>query len=75
MTAEDMRIVLRMVGEVDDVIVAHPGQPADYVHADGTIWTWQERWRLAGGHLENGRSVGATLLRLYSLVTRSTRSG
>lgn len=75
MTAEDMRIVLRLVGEADDLIVDHPRQPADYVHTDGKVWTWQEKWRLVGGRLESGRSVGATRLRLYNLLTRSTNSG
>jgi hypothetical protein len=30
-------------------MVDHPGQPGDYVHTDGTIWTWKGRWRPLGG--------------------------
>lgn len=51
---EDMRIVLRgeQIGSAEDPIVVHRGQPGDYVHTDGTVWTWLERWRrLAGTHL------------------------
>jgi hypothetical protein len=48
MTVADSRIVLR-IGGTDDPIVEHPGQPADYVHTDGTVWTWLGRWRLVGG--------------------------
>jgi aminoglycoside 6'-N-acetyltransferase len=46
----ETRIVLlvRAAGEADDPIVDHPGQPGDYVHPDGTVWTWQERWRIVG---------------------------
>jgi len=56
----DTRIVLRDVqkGFADDPIVEHPGQPADYTHTDGTVWTWQERWRIVGG----------IHLRMYELV-------
>jgi len=62
----DSRIVLRgyEIGEVDDPIVDHPGQPADYVHTDGTVWTWQDRWRIVRG----------VHLRLYDIVWRSTDS-
>ena len=53
MTTEDIpkdtHIVLR-IGGVDDPIVDHLAQPADYVHADGTVWTWRQRWRLVGGN-------------------------
>jgi hypothetical protein len=47
----DPRIVLRDYppGELNNVIVDHPEQPADYVHTDGTAWTWRSRWRLVGG--------------------------
>jgi aminoglycoside 6'-N-acetyltransferase len=47
----DTRIVLRAdePGELDDPIVDHPGQPADYVDADGRVWTWEERWRVVNG--------------------------
>lgn len=56
----DTRIVLRggQIGLPDDPIVDHLGQPADYTHTDGTVWTWQERWRIVGG----------VPLRMYDLV-------
>jgi hypothetical protein len=79
MTAPDTRIVLRgrQVSEGNDLIVDHPGQPADYVHTDGTVWTWQGRWRLVGGvrdvH-ERGRIIGRDHLRAYDLVEASTDS-
>ena len=60
MELEDMRIVLRgaQIGLAEDPVVIHSGQPGDYVHTDGTIWTWLERWRpVAGVHL-----------RMYDLV-------
>ena len=49
--APETRIVLRarQAGEADDPIVDHPGQPGDYVHTDGTVWTWEERWRIVSG--------------------------
>jgi ATP-dependent Clp protease ATP-binding subunit ClpA len=67
---EDSRIVLR-TGEhrEDDPIVDHPGQPADYVHSDGTVWTWQQRWRLVGGVRDGERIIGRVHLRAYDLVT------
>jgi hypothetical protein len=38
MTMSDMRIVLRRgASHDDDPIVDHPGQPADYIHTDGTV--------------------------------------
>lgn len=60
MTTPDTRIVLRgrEVGAGNDPIVDHPGQPADYVHTDGTLWRWQDRWRIVGG----------VHLRLYDLA-------
>jgi hypothetical protein len=66
MVTEDARIVLRgdQAGELDDPIVDHPGQPADYVHTDGTVWTWQDRWRIVAG----------VRLRLYDLATCSADS-
>lgn len=67
MTAEDTRIVLR-VGN-DRPIVDHPGQPADYVHTDGTVWTWHRGWHLIGGVREGGWIVGGIRLRAYDLVT------
>jgi hypothetical protein len=57
-------------GESIDLIVDHPGQPADYVHADGTVWTWRERWRPIDGVIdERGGRRGGTHLRVYDLVT------
>jgi hypothetical protein len=51
MTTPDSRIVLRGgdIGLANDPIVDHPGQPADYTHTDGTVWTWRQRWRIVGG--------------------------
>jgi hypothetical protein len=69
MTTEDTRIVLR-TGD-GDPIVDHPGQPEDYVHIDGTVWTWHERWRLVGGVREGDRFIGRQLLRAYDLVIPS----
>jgi hypothetical protein len=69
MTADDTRIVLRFGG--DRVIADHPGQPADYVHDDGTVWTWHDRWHLVGGVLDGQRIVGHTPLRAYDLATPS----
>lgn len=51
---EDMRIGLRgaQIGLAEDTMVIHRGQPGDYVHTDGTVWTWLQRWRLlAGSHV------------------------
>jgi hypothetical protein len=58
--AQDVRIVLRgvQIGLADDPIVDHRGQPADYVHTDGTVWTWRKRWRIVAG----------TRLRMYDLI-------
>jgi hypothetical protein len=67
MTMEEARIVLRTEGG-DDPIVHHPGQPADYVHSDGTVWTWHERWRLVGGVRDGDRIVGRDRLRMYDPV-------
>jgi hypothetical protein len=73
MTAEDTRIALCTWSEDGRVfvIVDHPGQPADYVHGDGTVWTWHQRWHLVGGvpaHDGMGM-VGRTHLRAYDLAT------
>ena len=43
----------------------HPGQPADYVHTDGTVWTWKGRWRPLGG----GQHV-----RVYDLIPDGAES-
>ncbi len=78
MTTPDTRIALRGpdVGEVDDVIVDHLGQPADYVHTDGTVWTWRGRIRLVGGVRVRGGvgRVGSAHLRMYDLVAPGTDS-
>jgi len=72
MAREDTHIVLR-TGGVEDPIVDHPGQPADYVHNDGTVWTWQaRRWRPVGGDRDGERIAGRVVLRLYDLVTPTT---
>jgi hypothetical protein len=61
MTTPDTRIVLRghQIGLAHDPIVDHPGQPADYTHTDGTIWTWKQ---------QRVRIVGGVLLRMYDVV-------
>jgi hypothetical protein len=58
-TAEDTRIVLR-TGGINEPIVDHRRQPADYIHPfpDGPIWSWYQEWRVAGG----------VRLRVYELV-------
>jgi hypothetical protein len=67
-TTENTRIVLG-TGGTNEPIVDHPGQPADYVHTDGTVWTWHERWRLVGGVQDDkGRIFGRIHLRVYDLV-------
>ena len=71
MTAEDTRIMLRADG-ANDQIVDHPGQPADYVHSDGTVWTWHERWRLVGGVRDGDRIINRDRLRMYDLVMPSS---
>jgi hypothetical protein len=51
METPDTRIVLFVstaAGDPNNPIVDHPGQPADYVHTDGTVWTWKGRWRPLG---------------------------
>ena len=47
----DDRIVLRgaKIGLAEDPIVSHHGQPGDYVHTDGTVWTWHKRIRIVAG--------------------------
>jgi hypothetical protein len=62
MDEPDTRIVLfvyEAAGDPRNPMVDHPEQPADYVHPDGTTWTWQGRWRPLGG----GRH-----LRVYDLL-------
>lgn len=41
MTTSDSGIALRSnrTGLATDLIVDHPGQPADYIHTNGTVWT------------------------------------
>jgi hypothetical protein len=75
MRTEDTHIVLRRDGDADDLIVDHPGQPADYVHTDGTVWTWRERWRVVGGEPKGPGRVGGVHLRAYDLVTYEPDSG
>jgi hypothetical protein len=74
MTTPDSRIVLRggQIGLAHDPIVDHPGQPADYVHTDGTVWTWRERWRLVGGVQDDEGWTGRVQLRMYDLVLPGT---
>lgn len=64
MATPDSRIVLRgaQIGLAYDPIVDHPGQPADYVRDDGTIWTWKRRLR----------TVEGVRLRMYDLVEPNT---
>jgi hypothetical protein len=65
---ETTRIVLT-TGSDEDPIVDHPGQPADYSHTDGTVWTWHQRWRLVGGAREGDRISGPVHVRVYDLLT------
>lgn len=51
--------VLTAAGYQRNPVVDHLGQPADYIHTDGTVGTWRNRWRPLGG----GR-----YLRVYDLV-------
>jgi hypothetical protein len=62
MGTPDTRIalfVLTAACEPKNPIVDHPGQPEDYVHTDGIIWTWKGRWRPLGG---------ARYMRVYDLM-------
>ena len=74
------RIALRVsaaAGDPNNPVVDHPEQPADYIHTDGTVWTWRERWRPVGG-VPGPRGwgrVGGHYLRVYDLVTPDTDSG
>jgi len=61
------RIVLR-TGSDEDPTVDHPGQPADYFHTDGTVWTWHQRWRLVGGAREGDQVSGPVHVRIYDLL-------
>jgi hypothetical protein len=63
------RIVLR-TGTDEDPIVDHPGQPADYVHTDGTVWTWHQRWRLIRGARDE-EVAGPVHTRVYDRLTPS----
>ena len=67
-TTPDPRIVLRGDQMAWPTIRSGitPRQPADYIHTDGTVWTWQQRWRLSGPvhqHLH---------MRVYDLVAPGT---
>jgi hypothetical protein len=64
----DTRIILHRPGGTDDQVVDHPEQPADYFHADGSRWTWLERWRLVGGTPYGPGTIGATHVRVYDPV-------
>jgi hypothetical protein len=68
---DDPRIMLRgvRVDDGSDLMVDHPEQPANYRHVDGTLWTWQGRWRIVGGVRLEGRRVGGAHIRLYDLAT------
>ncbi len=57
---EDVRIVLRstQTGVEGYRVVSHRGQPDNYVHTDGTVWTWHARWRIVAG----------ARLRMYDLI-------
>jgi len=76
MTTEDARIVLRTRPEdgLVFVIVDHPEQPAGYVHTDGTVWTWHQRWHLVGGvpDRDGVGMVGRIHLRAYDPATPGT---
>lgn len=76
MTTPDSPIVLHGAqgGLAYDPIVDHPGQPADYTHTDGTVWTWTRRWRIVGAKfsvLPEQRVLG-THLRVYDLMVPDT---
>ena len=66
-----VRIVLRLGADrEDDLFVDHAGQPADYIHADGTVWTWRQRWHLVGGFRDaEGPWYGRTHVRAYDRVS------
>ena len=53
----------------EDPIVEHPGQPADYVHTDGTVWTWRQRWHVTRGGRGEEDVAGPVCIRLYDLLT------
>lgn len=56
------------------MIVDHPGQPAGYIHTDGTVWAWHERWHLVGGVRDRDRTVRRIHLRAYDRVTPGAES-
>jgi hypothetical protein len=64
-------------GGHDDTVVDHPGQPADYTHTDGTVWTWKQRWTLGAiiqdgvGQDDKERAFGRIRrhIRVYDLMT------
>jgi hypothetical protein len=66
MIRTEPRIVLRgrEVGEENDVTVDHPGQPADYVHKDGTVWRHQDD--------QAYRNVDGVHLRVYDLLPEAS---
>ncbi len=64
----DPRIVLFVLaaaGDPRNPIVDHAGQPADYVHTDGTVWMWKGRWRPLGGR---------RYMRVYDLIPDGAES-
>jgi hypothetical protein len=71
-----MRVYERVVGIVllgrragaADLMVDHPRQPADYEHIDGTVWTWQRRWRLVGGFRDHKGRIFRIHIRAYDLA-------
>ena len=76
MTAPDTRIALRVLaaaGHPGNPVVDHPGQPAGYVHTDGTVWTWQaQRWQPVGGVQDDEGRRGSIHLRVYDLAVPGT---
>ena len=65
---DDMRIILHRPGGTDDQVVEHPEQPEDYIHANGSRWTWVGRWRVVGGTPHRGGTVGGTHIRVHDPV-------
>jgi hypothetical protein len=68
-------IVLRgeQIGLEYDPIVDHPGQPADYIHTDGTVWTRKQRWRISGPFTSASTCASTISWRLTPIeLTRSS---
>ena len=65
----DPRIILKAPGRPEQT-VEHPGQPADYLHTDGTLWTWLQRWRVVDGVPRGpGMITGGVHIRVYDPVS------